>query len=461
MLKWKNKLFRPNSFGEEPVKNKQDKLENNTKTVNSIFKFGTFRKNPIKVTAVKDRNFYSEMNTNKMEASNGFNRTGGDGAVLNEEERIYDRLSNNILDHSKSSLPPDPNTSDLQLTENPIYDSLSQSFTISSSSASEYHDVVGSCPPPPNTDKVDKISQDIGEISLGNDSPAVIKNTDTTALYESINIKAYDNNFDDENKDPDLLTNNKMNCEAPVEKDYLSRRNLLNSNLMDNEYEEVYIPEPDYDVDEVTLSFRNEDSGCTESSRSSPVRVFKSYDGEDFGLYLSDDEDLSDINGYTWRKDIQYQSANNAPKKASTEIKRNRPKGQKISPRLFKSAPKIKGNTVRHNLRDFSYADSKICVKPTNVKTESRYQKKDETKRDDDDFMRTNNSYEKFLSNRHENRRANWTEKELESKPNEAQGETKVVKRVKNGNNTLVGRLTSKLRPKSDTCYYLATSINS
>ncbi|XP_014773718.1 homeobox protein 4 [Octopus bimaculoides] len=455
MLKWKNKSFKPSSFSPENVKNKD--TSTNIKPVNSIFKISTFKKNPIKVTTFNDKDNYTEINCNTMEATNGFLLMGRNEP--NDLEKIPNKANNDSSDHPNNFISFDPEPLDHKVRDNPLYQTHTLFAKPSDTSTTEYHDVLDSLQS--NDGQIGDISQNVGVLSLNGDQKTIVQHTDR--LYESINQKVYDNNIDGLNKESKLLTNNRMTVAATVEPDYLSRRNLLNSNLMDNEYEEIYIPEPDYDEDEVTLNFKNEDFGNTDSQENSPRQLFKNYEGEDFGKYLSDEEDFVDTNGYTWRKNIQYHTISPASQKANTEIKRNRPKTTKTAQAMFKSAPKIKGNIIRHNLRDFSYADTKISVKPSNAKPESRYQKKQEKFTDDDDFMRTKNSYEKFLSTRlvNDNRGTQWTAKELETRFNENQAESKPPKRTKNGNNTIVGRLTSKLRPKSDTNYYMSTSINS
>lgn len=453
MLKWKNKSFKPNSFSPENVKNKD--TSTNVKSVNSIFKISTFKKNPIKVTTFNDDDM--EINSNTMAASNGFLLLGRNEP--NHLEKTPNKASNDSSDHPNNFLPFDPDPLDYKVRDNPLYQTYTLFEKPSDPPTTEYHDVLDSLQ---STDQTGDISRNIGDLSLNKDQKTILQHTDKT-LYESVNQKVYANNFDGLNKESKLSDNNRKKVTATVEPDYLSQRNLLNSNLMDNEYEEIYIPEPDYDEDEVTLSFKNEDFGNTDSQENSPGQLFKNYEGEDFGKYLSDEEDIVDTNGYTWRKNIQYQTIKPTSQKANTEIKRNRPKTPKTAQAMFKSAPKIKGNIIRHNLRDFSYADTKISVKPANGKTESRYQKKQEKFTDDDDFMRTKNSYEKFLSTRlvNNNQGKQWTAKELETRFNECQAESKPLKRTKNGNNTIVGRLTSKLRPKSDTTNDMATSINS
>ncbi|KAL8622468.1 hypothetical protein ACOMHN_034133 [Nucella lapillus] len=153
------------------------------------------------------------------------------------------------------------------------------------------------------------------------------------------------------------------------------------------EPEGVYIPAPDYEEEEMMMSISEEPEEEHPNSTDRPTRVFKEYAGEDFGQYLSDEE-----NGY--EEILRRASRPNlhADHKSKTEPKR--PQNKKREPLPLKNK-KDKGVNGYSSLRNFSYADSKFGTisRQKNQTPVSR----PEGNKEADIFVDTGASYEQFL----------------------------------------------------------------
>ncbi|XP_076439949.1 uncharacterized protein LOC143279720 [Babylonia areolata] len=153
----------------------------------------------------------------------------------------------------------------------------------------------------------------------------------------------------------------------------------------DTEPEGVYIPAPDYDEEELTMAIPEEaDDGRRHSSRRS-TRVYKEYDGEDFGQYLSDEENgYEEILRRASRPSIQIDH------KSKTEVRRPHYKKRESLPLKNK---KDKGVSGFSSLRTFSYADSKFGTVSGNRRQSGLLSGPKEPEH----FVNTAASYEQFL----------------------------------------------------------------
>ena len=174
-----------------------------------------------------------------------------------------------------------------------------------------------------------------------------------------------------------------------------------------NESEEPYIPEPDYDEDEVTMSF---DEYAEIPSRrptgNDRPEMRPKFPGEDYSQYLSEDEDYFSDNTFTWRKDIHYR------RKGSSQQGKQRPMSHPQKPAHRDRPRKSHGNLKpvgkpkrdskvehikRNTIRDFSFSDSKIGFGDRTVNSTSakgRYEKRNKGR---PRIEGSEGSYEEFL----------------------------------------------------------------
>lgn len=339
-----------------------------------------------------------------------------------------------------STDPPEMRPHGYQTTHNPLYNSSSTTLDSDSSSITPTRHFSSSTDA--DEPSVAQLSHDMQDMSL--QLPSELTNTVTeNPLFIS-----------DSNNSIKKDTSNQLTVVATMESDYLLKKTNLQSVSEDSD--ELFIPEPDYDEDEFTIDFKSEDADKLAYNRNSGSTLYKDYEGEDFGQYLSDEDDQTEDIGFTWRKNIRH----NYPRKARTEVKRQRSSNQKRAEKLFKSAPKMKGGTVRQNLREFSFADAKISLGKTFKEfSNNRYKKNTEVTADDEHFLRSRNSYEQFLGIRFsqslEGGNQNWSHKDIDNQKNferalDLDFTGKLTKKFKISRDSIVGRLTTKLRRKSE-----------
>ncbi|XP_005098295.1 uncharacterized protein LOC101851579 [Aplysia californica] len=178
----------------------------------------------------------------------------------------------------------------------------------------------------------------------------------------------------------------------------------------EQESQGVHIPEPDYEEDEKTLTFTEEDTDASDGTgeeerlrkerRINPVLKASRYEGEDLSRFLSDDDET----------EIEVvEKPNQKARKLSTSsnrISRTEPR-QKVSPKnsLFKQQTVSgkrkgsgKGQPVQFNsVRSFSYADSKIGTQGRSAGKRLNYTDGP----DDNQRFVNDSSYESFLRSRH------------------------------------------------------------
>lgn len=153
-----------------------------------------------------------------------------------------------------------------------------------------------------------------------------------------------------------------------------------------------YIPPPDYDDEEVTMTFGEEERDHFEQDFEKS-RVYKEFQGEDFARYLRDDEDYEFDSRPSSARSMKGKPAPRPPKHDNRFIK----KGDKPKKKSKRNENDIKRNTIR----DFSFSDSKIgwgdrTVRSTSAK--GRYIKREkDRKRIDTHEQSGPGSYEDFL----------------------------------------------------------------
>lgn len=354
----------------------------------------------------------------------------------------------NSISNSLGIVPAETRPQGYQTTHNPIYDSSTTTLN-SESSPTLVRRALSST----DESSLDQVSQNMEEMSLEIPSELANKSTQNPLYHPDISESVKSQGM------PNQLT-----VVATVESDYFSQKTNLQSSLEEND--EPFIPEPDYDEDEITIDFKNEDCDQVTSSINSGTLLYKDYEGEDFGQYISDEEEHIENLGYTWRKNIRHNyPRQDHSRKAKTEVKRQRLSSQRSAQKLFKSAPKMKGSTMRQNLREFSFADAKISLANTVSQVyNNRYKKNTEVTAEDEQFLRSRHSYEQFLHNRFsqsfDGESQNWSQKEYEKHRHYEKSlgldfTGKLSRRFKNGKDALVGRLTTKFRRKSDSSYQI------
>ena len=156
-----------------------------------------------------------------------------------------------------------------------------------------------------------------------------------------------------------------------------------------------YIPPPDYDDEEVTMTFDDEERDQFEQGYQQS-RVYKEFEGEDFARYLQDDEGY----GFDSRPPppVRYMKGKPAPRPPMYDNRFHK-KGDKPKKKSKRNETDMKRNTIR----DFSFSDSKIgwgdrTVKSTSAK--GRYIKREkERQRIDTSIPQKTDagSYEEFL----------------------------------------------------------------
>ena len=164
-------------------------------------------------------------------------------------------------------------------------------------------------------------------------------------------------------------------------------------NKNSNQY--PYIPPPDYDDEEVTMTFEDEERDEFEVNHQHG-RVFKEFEGEDFARYLRDEEDYE----FDRPQPVRHMKGR-APPRPHAHDNRFHKKPEKPKKKSKRKEPDMKRNTIR----DFTFSDSKIgwgdrTVKSTSAK--GRYIKREkDRKRIDTNFDKheksDRGSYEEFL----------------------------------------------------------------
>ena len=372
--------------------------------------------------------------------------------IGDKKTMVNPRVENtrNSISNSPDIEPADTLSHGYQMTCNPLYHSSTTTLNSESPPAPLRHALSST---DLDESSLDQISQNMEEMSI--EIPPELANTETQNPLFNADIS-------ESTKSQDIP--NQLTVVATVESDYLSQKTQLQS--CSDESDEPFIPEPDYDEDEITIDFKSEDCDKISSSINSGTLLYKDYEGEDFGQYISDEEEHIENIGYTWRKNIRHNyPRQDHSRKARTEVKRQRPTSQRTAQKLFKSAPKMKVSTVRQNLRDFSFADAKISLgNAASHAYNNRYKKNTEVTAEDEQFLRSRHSYEQFLRSRFsqnmDGEPQNWSQKEIESHRNyeKALGldfTGKLSRRFKSGKDALVGRLTTKFRRKSDASYQI------
>ena len=155
-----------------------------------------------------------------------------------------------------------------------------------------------------------------------------------------------------------------------------------------------YIPPPDYDDEEVTMTFDDEERDQFEQGYQHS-RVYKEFEGEDFARYLQDDE------GFEFDSrppPIRHMKGKPAPRPPSYD-NRYYKKGDKPKKKSKRNETDMKRNTIR----DFSFSDSKIgwgdrTVKSTSAKGRYIKREKERSRIDTSIPQKTDaGSYEEFL----------------------------------------------------------------
>lgn len=148
----------------------------------------------------------------------------------------------------------------------------------------------------------------------------------------------------------------------------------------------VYIPAPDYEEEEMMMAIPEEPEEDYPGKQQRPTKVFKEYAGEDFGQYLSDDENgYEEILRRASRPNLQMDN------RSKTEVKR--PQNKKREPLPMKNKKDKSGFS---SLRNFSYADSKFGT-ITGQKKNPNHASRPEGSKEAEMFVNTGDSYEQFL----------------------------------------------------------------
>lgn len=156
-----------------------------------------------------------------------------------------------------------------------------------------------------------------------------------------------------------------------------------------------YIPPPDYDDEEVTMTFGDEERDQFEQDYQQS-RVYREFEGEDFARYLQDDE------GYEFDSrppPLRQMKGRPAPRPPTYDNRFHNKKGDKPKKKSKRNETDMKRNTIR----DFSFSDSKIgwgdrTVKSTSAKGRYIKREKERTRIDTSIPQKTDpGSYEEFL----------------------------------------------------------------
>lgn len=182
----------------------------------------------------------------------------------------------------------------------------------------------------------------------------------------------------DNNKEASRHTYKKRRAPG-IPSSYVSRRrsSSQNSHASDDHDEFPYIPAPDYDEDEVTMTFDDFGTNSAPSkSRKPDSKVIKEYEGEDFSKYMADDDDGFHEDVITWRKNIKHTRKPTFQSKQPQIQKAKFTNQKKNVPSKLKPVKKPKHNETqhgsmnqRHTLRDLSYADCKMGLDDRTVRS--------------------------------------------------------------------------------------------
>lgn len=167
-----------------------------------------------------------------------------------------------------------------------------------------------------------------------------------------------------------------------------------------------YIPPPDYDDEELTMMFEDEEYiepaiDYNTTKRNSTSHLYKEYEGEDFGRYMQEDDYEFDAprrmprpppNG---RHYVRKGKAPSKPQKLSNTDKKSAKSKKKQAEKDMK----------RNTIRDFTFSDSKIgwgdrTVKSTSAKGRYIKHNKDRKRVDNPEMFGQDSgpgSYEEFL----------------------------------------------------------------
>ena len=164
-------------------------------------------------------------------------------------------------------------------------------------------------------------------------------------------------------------------------KSNLEDTNTQNNNETGNPAHYPYIPPPDYDDEEVTMTFEEEERDLIVDNYQQS-KVYREFDGEDFARYLQDDED--------------YEFDSRPPPMRNMKGRQGPPQSDRRFHKKGDNKKKSKRKETdikRNTIRDFTFSDSKIgwgdrTVKSTSAK--GRYIKREkDRKRIDTNFEQT------------------------------------------------------------------------
>ena len=166
----------------------------------------------------------------------------------------------------------------------------------------------------------------------------------------------------------------------------------------------VYIPEPDYDEEEKTMVFPDDDEDDYPPGLQPEKKVYKEYYGEDFSQYLSDEESGVDVSPrYRPKRGSRTGSGSHsggADRKSRTEGKRSlyRKRGDSLPSSKSKKDKAVSGS---NSLRTFSFADSKFgTLRGSSGKRHSVPSLSEDTGEEAERFVTNGSSYERFLRSR-------------------------------------------------------------
>ena len=177
-----------------------------------------------------------------------------------------------------------------------------------------------------------------------------------------------------------------------IEHNSSERRNAPEVNVNGNIGQYPYIPPPDYDDEEITMTFGDEEGQYDYGYQQS--KVYKEFEGEDFAKYLRDEEDYEFDSRPPPLRNFKGKPAPGAPKYDNRFNK----KGDKPKKKSKRKEPDMKRNTIR----DFAFSDSKIgwgdrTVKSTSAKGRYIKREKDRKRIETNPQQTDPGSYEEFL----------------------------------------------------------------
>ncbi|KAK7100832.1 uncharacterized protein [Littorina saxatilis] len=159
------------------------------------------------------------------------------------------------------------------------------------------------------------------------------------------------------------------------------------------EPEGIFIPPPDYDEEEKTMVFDEEDlEAGTSSSPRRGQKVFKEYYGEDYAQYLSDEETGPHKAATVRPRRLHHNNV--VDRKTKTEAKRPHYKKRES---IAGKGKKDKSFTGSNSLRNFSFADSKFGTITGSKKRQHSIPSVSEETDEAELFVSTGESYEQFL----------------------------------------------------------------